>query len=219
MPEILPSAHMHWNLTHLLRRLMPEGGRSTSTIRSVDYASDFQAARQRSIHWGLLPPSFEAVPTRYASTTLRASINSILDPWLSRLTEDELTLHRFTVLAHAREILQGKLRLPIAYTIGYVQISGRSLCRTPIIGLEQMLRTGIAPNARICLHGWLTLPSYEIVDPTFWALLPQLSSSEERDAKLLLGHPDDLGERSYHPQWIGEGFVRRIGILKEYEGW
>ena len=30
---------------------------------------------------------------------------------------------------------------------------------------------------------------------------------------------DQMPGRSYHPQWTSEEFVKRIGVVKEYEGW
>lgn len=62
---------------------------------------------------------------------------------------------------------------------------------------------------------WLTLPSHEIVDPTFWAVLPAYACADERQNRGLFMHPDQMLGRSYHPQWTGEGFVRRVGLLKE----
>ncbi|WP_031372212.1 hypothetical protein [Lysobacter antibioticus] len=156
---------------------------------------------------------------RFASAEAIATTQRLLDYGLGRLREDVVAAQRFGLTAMVRGILEAQLRVRVAYTLGYVYQNGQRLCHTPIEGLEQMLRTGIAPGARISLHSWLTLPSHEIVDPTFWAVFPALSSPGEREARSLFMHPDQMSDRTYHPQWVGDGFVRRIGTLKEYEGW
>ena len=138
---------------------------------------------------------------------------------LGHLSEDLVVRQRFGLVLLVRDLLETELRVPLTYTLGYVCQRGQRLYHTPIVGLEQMLLTGIAPGARISLHAWLTLPSHEIVDATFWATSPAFASEQERSQRGLFLHPDQMIDRSYHPQWVGDGFVRKIGIVKEYEGW
>lgn len=183
------------------------------------YEAAFVAAQARAILWGLRPPSMEILPVRYASPSSIAAVRWELHRSVGHLSEDVVAAQRFGITAAVRTTLEAALRVPLAYTLGYVHQNGQRLCHTSMEGLEQMLRTGIAPGARIRLHAWLTLPSHEVIDVSFWALFPELSCTEEREMRSLFTHPDQMLGRAYCPQWVGDQFVRRIGILKEYEGW
>ncbi|HKX79589.1 MAG TPA: hypothetical protein VJM34_13810 [Novosphingobium sp.] len=218
MSQFQSPTYMPLHLPNWLGRLFKKAKRSPKSATGV-YEAKFEAARARSVLWGLNPPRFEPLPMRFASPEAIESTRRLRDYGLGRLREDVIAAERYGVTAMVRGMLEAQLRVRIAFTLGYVCQDGRRLCHTPIEGLEQMLRTGIAPGARVSLHAWLTLPSHEIVDPTFWAVFPALCNTAEREARGLFMHPDQMMERTYHPQWVGEGFARRIGVLKEYEGW
>lgn len=218
MSQFQSPTYMPPNLPNWLGRLFKKAKRSPESATGV-YEAKFEAARARAVLWGLNPPRFEPLPMRFASVEAIESTRRLRDYGLGRLREDVIAAERYGVTAMVRGMLEAQLRVRIAFTLGYVYQDGRRLCHTPIEGLEQMLRTGIAPGARVSLHAWLTLPSHEIVDPTFWAVFPALCNTAEREARGLFMHPDQMLERTYHPQWVGEGFARRIGVLKEYEGW
>lgn len=218
MSQIHPPA-LHWKLPTWLRRLFPTYRSRSSQHAAGHYQAVFLAAQARSILWGLHPPLMDPLPVRYASTSAVAAIRWQLHRAVGHLSEDVVATQRFGVTATVRTLLEAELKVPLAYTLGYIRQNGQRLCCTPIAGLEQMLRTGIAPGARVSLHAWLTLPSHEIIDVSFWALFPDLGCADEREMRGLFMHPDQMPGRSYHPQWVGDEFVRRIGVLKEYEGW
>ncbi|MGO1069701.1 hypothetical protein [Lysobacter sp. CA199] len=218
MPQFQTPA-MHWKLPAWLRRLFITRRDRSSQHAAGRYEAGFVAAQARSILWGLRPPSMQPLPVRYASPSAIAAVRWQLHRAIGHLSEDIVTTQRFGITAAVRTLLEAELKVPLAYTLGHVRQNGQRLCHTPIEGLEQMLRTGIASGARVSLHAWLTLPSHEVIDVSFWALFPDLSCAEEREMRSLFMHPDQMPGRSYCPQWVGDGFVRRIGVLKEYEGW
>lgn len=218
MPQFQTPA-THWKLPAWLRGLF-SSRRDIPSQRAADrYEAAYLAAQARSILWGLRPPLIDPLPVRYASPSSIAAVRWQLHRSIGHLSEDIVTTQRFGITAAVRTLLEAQLKLPLAYTLGHIRQNGQRLCYTTVEGLEQMLLTGIAPDARVSLHAWLTLPSHEVIDVSFWALFPDLSCVEEREMRSLFMHPDQMPERSYCPQWVGDGFVRRIGVLKEYEGW
>lgn len=219
MSKIQTPAYISPVLPSWLRRLFSSKRDIISHEAAGRYAAAFAAAYARATLWGLRPPSIDSLPVRYATPASISAIQWQLYRSIGHISEDIVATQRFGITAVVRAVLEAELRVPLAYTLGYVQQNGQQLCHTSIEGLEQMLRTGIAPGARVSLHAWLTLPSHEIIDVAFWATLPAQSSIDERETRALFMHPDQLPGRTYHPQWVGDGFVRRIGILKEYEGW
>ncbi|WP_394538735.1 hypothetical protein PRJ39_24790 [Lysobacter enzymogenes] len=199
-----------------LRRLFTPG--VPDNHAALSYEAKLMAAYARSALWGLRPPLFQPAPVRFGQAAAPA-VHRQLACALGHLNEDLVAGQRFGLTLLIRDLLVRELRAPLVYTLGYVYQNGQRLYHTPIEGLEQMLRTGIAPGARVSLHAWLTLPSHEIVDATFWAAFPALACPQERQQRGLFMHPDQMPGRSYHPQWTSEEFVKRIGVVKEYEGW
>jgi len=213
VPETIAPAYMHRMLPTWLRRFFIPG--APGAAAKISYETKLMAARARSILWGLRPPAFDPVPARYVSPGSTLLVRQHASAVLRRLPEDQVAARRFELTAQLGERLERELRVPLTYTLGYLCQDGQWLFCTPIAGLEQMLRTGAVPSAGIKLHAWLTLPSHEIIDPTFWATLPAYASTEERQNLSLFLHPDQMLGRSYHPQWTGAGFVRRVGLLEE----
>lgn len=209
---------MSRTLSLWLHRLWP-GRHSPRRQAAGRYQAQLAEARARTVLWGLRPPGFDPVPVRLASEATVLAVQQQLSRILGHLDEQVVADQRFGLTAEVRSALEQQLRAPLAYTLGYLHQDGQRLCHTPIAGLEQMLRTGIAPGARVSLHAWLTLPSHEVIDPTFWAVFPALACAQERECRGLFMHPESMPGRSYHPQWLGEGFVRRIGVLADYAGW
>lgn len=206
---------MQWKLPFWLSRVFSSGRSNTNTAHR--YESELLAAHARSLFWGLRPPALAPLQTRAeAATSERAQQQ--LNQLFEQIGTDVVAAERFGLVLLTRDLLERELRMPLIYTLGYVREDGQRLHHTAIEGLEQMLKTGIAPGARISLHAWLTLPSLEIFDPTLWAFTQAPWSPGEDSQHLLFMRPDQ-SPRSYHPQWVGEGFVRKIGVLKEYEGW
>ncbi|KMZ11842.1 hypothetical protein BHUM_03135 [Candidatus Burkholderia humilis] len=69
------------------------------------------------------------------------------------------------------------------------------------------------------LHAWLTLPSREIIDLTLSTTLGIVRNLPELVGRAAFIHPNDLvGNHSYHPQVLGEDYLRRIGVMVELEG-
>lgn len=215
MSPVFAPACMDWNLPTWLRRFFAP--RASAPSVTISYETKLMAARARSILWGLRPPAFDPVPVRYLSPGSALLVRQQVSMVLGRLPDEQIAAQRFSLTALLRDQLERELRLPLTYTLGYLCQDGQWLFCTPIARLEGMLRAGTAPGARFQLHAWLTLPSHEIVDPTFWAVSPGHARADERQNRGLFMHPDQMPGRSYHPQWAGEGFLRKIGALREYE--
>lgn len=218
MSQFQSPAYMHPLLPHWLRRFF-YSNRGGVSRKAGYYGASFLAAQARSITWGLKPPPMEALPIRYAVEPTVSTVRWHLHQSIGHLSREVVAAERFGVTASVRAILEGKLKTRLAYTLGYVMQDGQRLCHTPIAGLEQMLRAGTVPAGRLSLHAWLTLASHEIIDVCFWAQFPDLCCAEESEMRCLFMHPDQMPGRSYCPQWVGDGFVRGIGVLKEYEKW
>lgn len=69
------------------------------------------------------------------------------------------------------------------------------------------------------LHAWLTLPSREIIDLTLATTLGIVRDEPDLLGRFAFIHPDDLVDnQSYHPQLLGDAYLRRIGAMIALSG-
>ncbi|MEI2453871.1 hypothetical protein [Lysobacter firmicutimachus] len=202
-----------------IRRLFSSKRSDTSQHAARRYEVAFESAQARSLVWGLHRSRFDPTSARFASQEVIAMVRRELSHDIGEISADLVARERFGITTAVRGLLERMLRVPLVYTLGYVQQGDQKLLHTPLEELERMLLPGNAAVAQINLHAWLTLSSHEIIDVTYWAAFPELCSRKEQESKVLFGHPGQIEGRSYHPQLVGEEFVRKVGILKEYEKW
>lgn len=202
-----------------IRRLFSPQRSDASQHAGRRYEVAFEAAQARSLVWGLHRSRFDSTSARFASQDVIALVRHELAHAIGDIRADMLVWQRFGITTAVRGLLESILRVPLVYTLGYIQHGNQRFFYTSSEQLERMLFPGHAANTQIGLHAWLTLPSHEVIDVTYWAAFPDLCSRNERESRVLFAHPGQLKGRSYHPQLIGEEFVRKVGVLKEYEGW
>lgn len=215
MPQFLRPA-MQRMLPYWLRRFFTPGG--PTPYNALNYESKLLAARSLSLAWGAKLPRFETSPAKLQQV-VGPVVHKHLQRTLGHLNTRTVVAHRFGVTLLIRDLIVHELQLPALLTTGFVYQQGERLNYTPVEQVEKLLRAGIVVTTDFPLHVWLTLPSHEIIDATFWAAFPKLAGSDERIARGVLLDPAQSGVRSYHPQWLGEGIARDLGLLKEYEGW
>lgn len=203
-------------LPYWLRRLFTPG--RPAPYGALNYETKLLAARTLSLAWGAKLPRFETSPTKLRQAALPV-VSEHLRRTLGHLDRRTVADHRFGLTVLIRDLIVRELQIPALLTAGFVYQQGERLNYTPIEQVERLLRAGTVVHADFPLHVWITLPSHEIVDATFWALFPKLAVGDERSTYGILLDPAFGGTRSYHPQWLGEGVARSLGLLKEYEGW
>lgn len=207
---------MQQMLPHWLRRLFTSGRPTPYGV--LNYESKLLAAEALSSAWGLRPPRATYAPLEWPQTA-RSVIYKHLECALGHLDPNTVAAQRFELILLVRDLLVRELRVPALLTAGFVYRQGERLNYTPIELVEKLLRAGTVVTADFPLHVWLTLPTHVVVDATFWAEFPSRVSSKERARRGAIFNPAFAAERSYHPQWVGEGIARSLGLLKEREGW
>ncbi|AIY40134.1 hypothetical protein LT85_0976 [Collimonas arenae] len=129
---------------------------------------------------------------------------------------EKIAVQCFAFSGFVQDALEEVLDVPLTYTLGFVKLGNKPIFYTSMEGLKEMLDAGRPATATLNLHAWLTLPSDEIIDVTFGTTLGVLRNEPEMIGRIATIHPDDMvGEHSYHPQLLGDDFLRRIGVLVE----
>lgn len=212
----LPTPAMHRKLPNWFHRLLMTGRHVSYGV--LNYESKLLAARALSLAWGLSPPRVDLASLEFAEPA-PGVVYKHLGRALGQLDPTTVAAQRFGLTLLIRDLLVRERRVPALLTSGFVYQQGERLNYTPVERVEKLLRAGSVVTADFPLHVWLTLPDHVIVDATFWATFPNWVSSEERTKRGAIFSPARPAERSYHPQWIGEGIARSLGLLKEHEGW
>ncbi|WP_186080256.1 hypothetical protein [Burkholderia gladioli] len=156
---------------------------------------------------------------RYVSPTTIAKVSDCAQAVLGRMQAENVAAQCFAVSSFLREPLQDVLGVPLTYTLGYVNLGRGPVFHTPVESLKAMLDAGRPASRALELHAWLTLPSREIIDLTLSTTLGIVRNLPELVGRAAFIHPNDLvGNHSYHPQVLGEDYLRRIGVMVELQG-
>ncbi|WP_186164468.1 hypothetical protein [Burkholderia gladioli] len=127
---------------------------------------------------------------------------------------EDVAAQCFAVSSFLRERLQDVLGVPLTYTLGYVNLGDGPVFHTPVDTLKAMFDAGSHASRTLELHAWLTLPSREIIDLTLATTLGVVRNEPELLGRFAFIHSDELvGNQSYHPQLLGEAYLRRIGAM------
>lgn len=67
------------------------------------------------------------------------------------------------------------------------------------------------------IHGWLTLPTMEIIDLTLSTTISILQGRREQAGGVIVKKAEDVTGFSYKPMLLGKSYLREIGVLFDYE--
>ncbi|MEY0053806.1 hypothetical protein AB7280_19540 [Providencia rettgeri] len=120
-------------------------------------------------------------------------------------------------MLYLQPYLEEVFRKPLHYTLGYIQYNHRPVFFTSNQGLKEKLVTPFTTYSSFNLHAWLTTPNLEIIDLTFGTTLGVVTNNPNTYGLGYMQHYSKFDERMvYHPQLIGEDYLRRSGGLIEF---
>lgn len=183
------------------------------------YETEFEEAQKRTYTWGLDYRDIASVSNRYLSPVSLTKVSACAQTVLGHMPAEGIAAQCFAVSTFLREPLEETLGVPLTYTIGYVNLGKGVVFHTPVEDLKRMLDAGFPTSQALNLHAWLTLPSYEIIDLTLATTYGLVNNVPKLIGSAAFIHPEDMvGGQSYHPQVLGEDYMRRIGVMIELEG-
>ncbi|WP_186078026.1 hypothetical protein [Burkholderia gladioli] len=178
------------------------------------YEAEFEQAAARTRLWGLTCRPGDGTSERFVSPASGAKVAACVQAVLGHMQAEDVAAQCFAVSSFLREQLQDVLGIPLTYTLGYVNLGSGPVFYTPVERLKEMFDAGSYASRTLELHAWLTLPSREIIDLTLATTLGVVRDEPELLGRFAFIHPDELvGNQSYHPQLLGEAFLRRIGAM------
>ncbi|MES7579684.1 hypothetical protein U6Q50_12295, partial [Cutibacterium acnes] len=74
-------------------------------------------------------------------------------------------------------------------------------------------------NPAINLHAWLTAPSGEIIDAALFTTISVVKNQPEFMGGVIASTNESLTDLSYHPQLIGQNYLKTCGFMVDFELW
>lgn len=179
------------------------------------YETEFSDALKRTKRWGLQRPEFASSSARYLSDQNTAAIGQLCVDTFPNERPQDFAGKCFQATGAIQTPLEELLGIPLLFTLGYVHFNGQPVFHTPTDKLKSMLKQNLSFQ-QVNLHAWLTLPSHEIIDLTFLTTVGVVNKIPDYIGRACLSHPEGLPEGIvYHPQLVGDDFLRKTGVLLE----
>ena len=150
----------------------------------------------------------------------RTKIYSIIQNQLGQFSAEELSLQCFGFTLLLKEELESRLGKNFYYTLGYINLEGKKVFYTDINSLkEYMGKEYQGVNQAINLHAWLTTSGGEIIDATLSTTLSIIRKQPQLLGGVIASFNESLTDLSYHPQIIGDEYLKDCGFLVDFEFW
>lgn len=161
-------------------------------------------------------PYFKENPQRLAAEK-SLEISKYVQSVLGRRSASQISQQCIAVAFFMKEELESILNAPITFTLGYVELNHRNVFYTPEAELKALLNKPLT-HGTLNLHAWLTTPSYEIIDPTFWTTYGVVNSDPDCIGLVMMQHYSLFNEYViHHPQLVGEEYLYNIGGIVELD--
>ncbi|KQH83593.1 hypothetical protein [Vibrio fluvialis] len=150
----------------------------------------------------------------------RSIIYSIIQQHLGQFSPEEVSQKCFWVTSLLKNELEKRLDMTFYYTLGYVLLEGKPVFYTDLDTLKSyMVKEDTDFNPAINLHAWLTAPSGEIIDAALFTTISVVKNQPEFMGGVIASTNESLTDLSYHPQLIGQNYLKTCGFMVDFELW
>ncbi len=188
--------------------------------KETGYEKELKEAFKRTRDWDLEVPQVKFSSSNLITETKRQQVYQFLQDNLGKLNPDYISNKCFEIHNEIKEGLEGILGVQLVYTLGYINVDRGPVFYTSIKELCRMLKydnSQISITNKLKLHAWLTTPNYEIIDLTFMTTLALITNNPNSIGGIIFQHNTNFrGDLEYHPQLVGNDFLKKIGAMKGY---
>lgn len=181
------------------------------------YKDEFLQAFRNAKEFSLDTPDIEFSTKKLISNERIDKLPQFLEDRLGGITPEMIFVQCFYFHLLAKDHLEDFFNSPIYFTIGHVEIPGKTYFYHTKKDLKTLLTNGM-DNPEMNLHAWLTLPSMEIIDLTLLGSIAYARGDKPpKDFGIIANHADQLLDGcKYHPTLVGDDFLVRIGGVREF---
>jgi len=175
------------------------------------YKHEFKSAMERTLQFGLSLPVVEFEKSTVLTPDNWKKMNHIVEEYFSNLNVMDVATHCLPVHLDVMSLFH-EHNIPCVFTLGYVFHEGKKRHFMTESELKTICERGV-DGTTVNIHAWLTLPSMEVIDLTYWTTFSYATNNSERLGELVIQSDDEELEVVYHPLLIGEDWLYKSGIL------
>lgn len=149
---------------------------------------------------------------RWLVPAARDGVVSAIERAYSGLAYQDLVAECVRACALTVEPLSKVLGCEVFFTLGWIEDAQARRFHFDDADISRWLASS-GPFASLNLHAWLTLPSMEIIDPSFGTSMAYRSGDQSYRGRLIVGHADTLPGFRYRPMLLGTDLPERMGLL------
>ncbi len=180
----------------------------------MEYEKEFRDAIKRTVEWGIGNPKFNQTKKGYINNKFLSSFQENVKDSFGVLGSKDLALRCFEFNLQIKPLVEDMLGTEVFYTLGFIDTPKISFFKSDLKRLKSHLSIGNHVSQPVHLHSWLTLPSHEIIDSTFFTSYAIKYDTPETKYSVVANHPSQLqGGMVYRPQLVGEAYLLKSGIL------
>jgi len=184
---------------------------------SSNYTSEWAAAVERTKSFGLQVPAHDNQPGHtYLTDKRQAEFPFVVQRGLGDLGFSDVVGQCMAIHYRLAPFMQTWLGCPVLYTIGWIDDGTETgMFKFDDAFIAEKLKNGHA-GGTANLHAWLTLPSMEVIDLAIATSIAVVKKMPEGYGRVLARHADGLDGMAYKPMLVGHDFLRRTGLLIEW---
>lgn len=110
------------------------------------------------------------------------------------------------------EFLQGA-GIDAIYTLGWMSYRDHPVYRFDQAEITRWLQAGIPDRRRVDVHAWATLPSGEILDPSWLSTVGIVQGKRELIGAVIIADSEQRTRHQYHPITVDTLILFQIGLL------
>ncbi len=184
---------------------------------SNNYINEWKDALSRTKRFGLGFPAHELqLSSCYLTDARQLEFPHIVYREVGELGPEEIVGQCMAIHYRLIPVMESWLGCPVIYTIGWVDLGDSNLFKFDEKFIGDKLKNGHTEST-INLHAWLTLPSMEIIDMALATTIAEVKGLPEGRGRMLARHADGLDGMAYKPMLAGADFLKKIGILIDFQ--
>lgn len=176
----------------------------------------YRAAMQRAIAFTRDLGGTGRITFDPGAALVTPEISEIIREW-ARLNicmrpDEEITGMCMQITHELVEFLQGA-GIDAIYTLGWMSYQNHPVYRFGQPDVLRWIEHGIPDRRKVDVHAWATLPSAEIIDPSWLTTVGIVQNKRELIGAVIMADPEQRTSHQYHPVTVDTRILFRVGLL------
>lgn len=187
--------------------------------KHMGYNEEWKSAIERSERYGLVVPKQTGVAQqRYLTKEIHDRFPDVVRDAFGNLGYEDVVAQCMSIHYRLLPVMEDLLGCPVFFTIGWVDDgTERGMFRFGEEFIQDKLQKPSATlGGQTNLHAWLTLPSMEVIDVSLVTTIVVVQDLKKGHGGVLAGPADDFKGFAYKPMLVGDDFLRKAGMLFEF---